>query len=103
MAVPSPAEAPIEEPTEAVGAAEDLKVAVSDQSETVGSMVSSLDAMAVEVGNMRISLWDGLVVIGVIFFVIALAWLATRLDKRRPRRSKSCVRRVLHSRKWLPS
>ena len=79
MAVPAPSEISAEEPTEAVGAAEDLKVAVSDQSETVGSMVSSLDAMAVEVGNMRISLWDGLVVIGVIFFVIALAWFATKL------------------------
>jgi small-conductance mechanosensitive channel len=42
-------------------------------------MVDTLDAMALSIGNMRISVWDGLVVIGVIFFVLALAWLATRL------------------------
>ncbi len=71
--------APSSEPTESVSAAEDIRDAVSDKSETVGSMVDTLDAMAVSVGDMRISLWDGLVVIGVIFLVIALAWAATRL------------------------
>ncbi len=71
--------APDAEPTESVSAAEDIRDAVSDKSETVGSMVDTLDAMAVSVGDMRISLWDGLVVIGVIFLVIALAWAATRL------------------------
>ncbi|MDN3645998.1 mechanosensitive ion channel [Pontixanthobacter aestiaquae] len=78
-AVPDVVAAPEPEPTEAVGAAEDIKDTVSEQSETLGSMVDTLDAMAVSVGNMRISLWDGLVVIGVIFLVIALAWGATRL------------------------
>ncbi|MGB7373672.1 mechanosensitive ion channel domain-containing protein [Pontixanthobacter sp.] len=71
---------PEPEATEAIGAAEDIKVTVNEKSETLGSMVDTLDAMAVSVGNMRISLWDGLIVVGVIFLVIALAWGATRVS-----------------------
>ncbi|WP_114520512.1 mechanosensitive ion channel domain-containing protein [Altererythrobacter sp. ZODW24] len=66
-------------PTEAVGAASDLKDAVNEKSETVGGMVESLDAMALSVGDMRISVWDGLVVILVIAGVFALAWLGSKL------------------------
>ncbi len=79
MAIPSPVETPEPQTTEAIGSSEELKEAVSERSETVGGMVESLDAMAVEVGTMRISLWDGVVVIGVIFLVIALAWVLTKL------------------------
>ncbi|WP_379547753.1 mechanosensitive ion channel family protein [Qipengyuania sp. DSG2-2] len=79
MAIPSPVETAEPEPSEAIGSSEELKEAVSERSETVGGMVESLDAMAVEVGTMRISLWDGVVVIGVIFLVIALAWVLTKL------------------------
>ncbi len=66
-------------PTEAVTAAEDIRDAVSEQSETVGGLVDSLNAMAISIGDMRFSLWDGLVVIGVIAFVIGIAWAASRL------------------------
>ncbi|GAA4643252.1 hypothetical protein GCM10023115_12120 [Pontixanthobacter gangjinensis] len=78
-AVQAPA-APEVAPTEAVGAADEAKEAITEKSETVGSMIDTLDAMAFSVGDMRISLWDGLVVIGVIFLVIALAWVTTRLS-----------------------
>lgn len=61
-----------------IGASEGLREAVSSQSTTMGAMVDTLDAMAVEVGDMRISVWDGLVVIGVILLVIGAAWFATR-------------------------
>ena len=70
------AEAPQEDE---IAAAEGIKEAVSSKSDTMAAMVDSLDAMAVEVGSTRISVWDGLVVIGVIFLVIALAWAASRL------------------------
>ncbi|MXO89567.1 mechanosensitive ion channel family protein [Pontixanthobacter aquaemixtae] len=76
----APSTAEPAEPVEAIDAAGDLKDAVAEKSETVGSMVDTLDAMAVSVGDMRISLWDGLVVIGVIFLVIMFAWIATRLS-----------------------
>jgi len=80
MGIPSPTATPTEEPVEAVSAATDIKDAVSGKSETAGSMVDSLDAIALSFGDMRISLWDALVVIGIVFFVIALAWLATRIS-----------------------
>ena len=79
MAIPSPVQTPEAKPTEPIGSSEELKEAVTERSETVGSMVETLDAMALEVGSMRISLWDGLVVIGVIFLVIAVAWGLTKL------------------------
>jgi len=79
MAIPSPVETAEAEPAEAIGSSDEIKDAVSERSETVGSMVETLDAMAVEVGSMRISVWDGLVVIGVIFLVIAVAWGLTKL------------------------
>lgn len=62
-----------------VSAAGEIKEAVTQHSDTFGSMVHSMDAMAIEVGSMRISLWDGMVVIAVILAVIGLAWLTTRL------------------------
>jgi len=77
MAIPSAT--PVEDSGESVSAAADFKDAVSGQSETAGNMVESLDAMALSIGDMRISIWDGLVVIGVIIFVITLAWIATKL------------------------
>ena len=66
-------------PREQIEAAEGLKEAVASKSDTMGAMVESLDNMALSVGDMRISVWDGLVTIGIIFFVIALAWLGSKL------------------------
>ncbi|NMW30826.1 mechanosensitive ion channel [Altererythrobacter sp. RZ02] len=68
-----------EEPVEAVGASAEIKEGLAGQSETIGSMAEGLDAMAIEVGSMRLSVFDVLVVVGVIAFVIILAWVATRI------------------------
>lgn len=72
-ATPEPAQ------TEAVSAAEDIRDAVSDQSATVGSVVDTLDALAISVGDMRVSVWDGLVVILVIGGVITAAYFLSKL------------------------
>jgi len=66
-------------PEEEIAAAQGIKEAVSSKSDTMAAMVDSMDAMAIEIGSMRISVWDGLVVIAVILLVISLAWLASRI------------------------
>jgi small-conductance mechanosensitive channel len=73
-ATPSPG--PI---TDAVSASDDFKDAVSDKSETVGSVVDTLDALAISIGHTRISVWDGLVVLLVIASVITAAYFLSKL------------------------
>ncbi len=63
---------------EGVAAAEGLREAVSSSSPTMGNMVDTLDAMAFSVGDMRISVWDGIVVIAILLLVFGFAWLLTR-------------------------
>jgi small-conductance mechanosensitive channel len=76
MVAPSPT--PTATPTEAITAADDVKEAVSEKSETVGGMVDSMDAMAIQLGSMRISLWDVLVASMIVVMVIAAAWVVTK-------------------------
>ena len=71
--IAEPAE--VEEP---VAAAEGIREAVSSSSPTVGSMVDTLDSMAISAGAMRVSVWDGIVVVLIVLAVLTLAWLATR-------------------------
>jgi small-conductance mechanosensitive channel len=71
------AEAPEQEE---IQAAEGLKEAVSSKSETVAGMVETLDKMAIDIGDMHVSAWDGLVVLAVIFLVIAGAWALSKLS-----------------------
>lgn len=66
-------------PPESVEAAEDIKLAVASKSDTMGAMVESLDSMAFSIGQMRISVWDGLVTISIILFAITLAWTVNKL------------------------
>ena len=66
-------------PTEAVKAAEGLKVAVTDQSQTVGGIIETLDSYGVELGNSYVSLWSALVVILVVVGVFIAARLMSRL------------------------
>ncbi|MEM6476513.1 MAG: mechanosensitive ion channel domain-containing protein [Pseudomonadota bacterium] len=79
-ATPEPELTP-EEPVEVVEVSEGLKEAVGEQSETARGVLDWLDAAALEVGNLRVSLLDTLLIIGVITLVITVAWLATRLAK----------------------
>jgi small-conductance mechanosensitive channel len=62
-----------------IEASEGLKEAVASKSETAGNLVETLDALALSMGAWRISVWDGLVVLGVIFLVLFFAWAATRI------------------------
>ena len=66
----------------AVAAAEEIKEVVSEKSGTMGEMIESLDNMAIDLGTMHISVWDGIVFLGTIIFVIALAWLFTGVAKK---------------------
>jgi small-conductance mechanosensitive channel len=59
-------------------AAENVRDAVSERSEAAGGMVDTMDSMAVELGTMRLSLWDILVASLVVIAVIVAAWFATK-------------------------
>ena len=61
-----------------VAASENIREAVSSQSETVGSIVDSLDSFALSLGDLRISAWDVLIVLLIIAAVLFAAWLATK-------------------------
>ncbi|WP_421992394.1 mechanosensitive ion channel family protein [Qipengyuania sp.] len=69
-----------------VAAAEGAKEALSSQSETVGSVVDTLDAVALSFGDFRISLFDVLIVSAVIAGVLIFAWFASRMSRRLVRR-----------------
>lgn len=68
-------------PEEQIEAAQGLKEAVAAKSETAAGVVETLDNMAVSIGHMRISVWDGIVTIGIIVLVITLAWIGSKLAK----------------------
>lgn len=69
-----------------VAAAEGIKEAVSGQNETVGSLVEGLDAIALSLGNIRISLFDVLIVGVIVMGVLFGAWLVSKLGRRGVRR-----------------
>ncbi len=78
-------EAPAEEAS--VIAADGIKEGLSSRSETVGSVIDTLDAWALSVGDMRVSVFDILLVISVIALVIVGAWLAIRFSRNLLRRA----------------
>ena len=69
------------EPTEMVATADDIVEGVSAQSETAGSILQSLDALAFETVSFRISVLDVVIFAGVILLVLTAAWLLTMLVK----------------------
>ena len=69
-----------------VAAAEGIRDAVSSQSETAGSVLDTLDAIALSFGDMRLSLFDVLVFVGLLAGIIALAWFAGKMGRRTVRR-----------------
>ena len=78
-ALPPTEPTPAPTPTEAVQAAEGLKEAVAAQSETAASLIETLDAWAVTIGDSRISVWDSLVAITVLLLVVIGAWFITKI------------------------
>ncbi len=71
-----------------VEAADDTRIAISHQSETAGEAVNWLDSMALQVGGLRISIWDCAFVISVIFLTIVFAKIANHMVHNVLRRSQ---------------
>ncbi len=72
--IPTPAASP----TDSVKAADELKDAVGHQSQTVGQVIESLDTMAIDVGSMHVSVWDGIVFLAVVAGMIAFAYFGSK-------------------------
>lgn len=66
---------------QALEVADGLKEGVAANSETAGNLIETLDALAFQMGDLRVSVWDALVVTAIFTLVLAGAWLATRLCK----------------------
>ncbi len=77
-ATPTPEPEP-EEPVAVLEASTELVEGVNAQNETAGALLASLDAAALEIGNLRFSILDGLLIISVIVLVLTFAWVATRV------------------------
>lgn len=69
-----------------VAAADGIKEAVSSQSETAGSLVNTLDSIALSIGDMRISLFDVLIVALIVVGVIVFGWFVSKISRRFVRR-----------------
>jgi small-conductance mechanosensitive channel len=67
--------------------ADELRSAVSAQSNTVGEMVATLDSWALAFGSVRVSLWDLLVMIAVVAFCILLGKIGSHWARRAVRRA----------------
>ena len=68
-------EAAVEDP---VRASEGIKEAVASQSDAAGSIVETLDRLALQFGDFDVSLWDIIVVVGVIALVLLGAYLLSK-------------------------
>lgn len=64
---------------EGVRAADGIRNAVASKSDAAGTVVETLDALALQIGATRLSLWDALVAVMVIAGVITVAWLGSKL------------------------
>lgn len=71
-----------------VATADELRSAVSRESNTVGEIVATLDSWALSIGSFRVSLWDILVAIAVVVFCILIGKLGSRWARRFVRRTK---------------
>ena len=78
-AAATPSIATAEPATDSVKAADELKDAVGEQSQTAGSVLESLDGMAIQVGSMHISVWDGIVFLAVVIGVFLFAFFGSKL------------------------
>ena len=96
----APTDAPVPEPTpveqawslaedapaeSGVAAAEGIKE-LSGQNETVGSLIDGLDSLALSLGDIRISVFDVLIVAVILIGVLFGAWLISKFARRGVRR-----------------
>lgn len=88
MILPAPAATPAPEPTpaEVVTGADSVREDIAERSETLGGILDRLDALALEVGTWRISVFDLMFTIAAILVALAFAWIATRLTRSALRR-----------------
>ena len=71
-----------------VATADELRSAVSRNSNTIGEIVGTLDSWALSLGSWRVSLWDVIVILAVIVFCLLLGKLGSRWARHLVRRSK---------------
>lgn len=83
---PQPSTPPVEDPEQSVAAADGIREAVSASNPTFGSYIEKLDEFALRLGDMRISLFDLVIVAAIILGVVAAAWFFSRLARRAVRR-----------------
>lgn len=69
-----------------VAAAQELKEAVQ-RSETLGGVVNTLDALALEVGSFRVSVWDLLIVLAILVLTYTVGKLAGKAARSVVRRT----------------
>jgi len=65
----------------ALGIGDGSKEAIASQSETMADIVGALDKWALTFGDIRVSLFDVLLVVATIGLVITVAWFATRIAR----------------------
>lgn len=80
MTVPAP---PASDP---VSGADVVREDIAERSEAFGGIVNQLDAIAFQLGTLRISVFDLLFAVSAVVLVLAIAWLATRLTHSALRR-----------------
>ena len=87
LAIAQPAPTPVAtgESAEGVKGADAAKEAVS-QSEAARGVIETLDSLAFQIGDMRLSLFDALFVALVIVGVLLLGWFLSKLARRALRR-----------------
>ena len=73
-------EAPAPEAVVSIG--EGSKQAIASQSETLAEVVGALDKWALTFGDIRVSLFDVLLVVATIALVITVAWTLTRVARK---------------------
>ena len=94
VATTSPDAAPVRQawslaedaPEGSVAAAEGIREAVGSSDSTIGSLIGSLDRWALTIGDLRISVFDVLIVLIIILGVLLVAWFVSRVARRLVRR-----------------
>lgn len=67
-------------------ASDGVKRSLSERSGTIGDLVETLDRWALDLGSIRITVWDAIVFVGVILVVLFAAWFLSRTARRLLRR-----------------
>ncbi len=62
------------------------KEGIASQGETIGAVVEQLDEWALEIGSVRISVFDVLFLVAAVLLVVTVAWFASRLARNLLRR-----------------